>query len=561
MIFSRGSSETTSHVSETGDKGHSWLVTSQTFPSQGSSPGEIRNNIASTTGQLFDKASQYNMLGNIPQAFTSGFPFSRNHTQNQNMAHLGGQVANTQSASLNLIDEYCEGAQTSRSEIASAQDMSQLSSTDQIHLRDPAIQVLAAQAGRQPSATYSASLHGAPSKVLHNLWTSVSTRQHSNASKIPSQSQQINDCEMTTVSRKLGDEGPDKDSDDLSSIGACSAYSNSPVGNVLKESPGQQALPESVVATEEAAVPSHLKEPSVKSVSGASQPNLAAISRDIEALGQSSRPNNILNHSLSLLDQVHSTRNVEIDPSNREAKRLKVSDNMVDKQRVDSNHGQQLSYGFDNVVKDVSRNSSSIPSSDPSMSCFSTKPHDGNDINATSKDVVGYGQKNAFNSFDGNKAISAGSDHSLINPEMAPTWFEQYRTSRNGKMSPMYDVWKMTAAKFMNQPFIVPNQSDGLPIQNAMEHGNSLNDAQVGSNGQSPIPASVASDNVRSRLSTPTVEPDLLIMQPKKRKSDTSELLPWHKELTHVSERLRDLRWLKKLSDLILLFFVVAIVG
>lgn len=539
MVSSHDSSRTgliAPHVSETGDKGNTWLATNQTFPSQESSHGEIRNNISSTTGQIFDKASQYSVLGNIPQVFTSGFPFSGIHTQNQNMAHLGGQVANSQSTSLNQIDEYCERAQTSQSEMASAQDMSQLSGTDQIRLRDPAIQNLAAEAGGQPFVTHSASLHGTPSKVIHNLWTSVSSKQHRNASKIPSQPQQINDFEMTTGSKNPGEKDSEKYGNGHSGIGPCSAYSNSSVENVLKESSGKQTLPESIAAAEEAAGASHLKEP-------ACQPSLAATSRDIEALGHSLRPNNVLNYNFSLLDQVQSMRNVEIDPSNRDAKRLKVSDDVVDKQQVDSNHGQQLPHGYDSVVNDVSGNNSCMPSSDPSMPCFSTKPHDGQDINPTSQEVVGYGQKNALNVSDSNKAISVRRDHSLINnPQMAPSWFEQYGTFKNGKILPMYDVQKMTAAKITDQPFTVPNQSDSLHFRNSINQVNSLSDAELGSTRQSPMPASVTSENVHYQLSSPTVESDLLIMRPKKRKSATSELIPWHKELTHGFERLRDLR-------------------
>ncbi|KAJ1406253.1 hypothetical protein SESBI_25172 [Sesbania bispinosa] len=509
MVSSRGSSETgltTPNVSETGDKGHTWLATNQTFPSQESSHGELQNNISSTTGQIFDKASQYSVLGNIPQAFTSGFPFSRIHTQNQNLAHLGGQVANTPSAKTTFIDhrasgdqkdEYCERDQASQSEMASAHGISQLSGIDQFHLRDPATQNLAAETGSQPSVTFSASLPGTPSKVVHNIWTSVSSKQHPNASKTPLQPQLVNNYEMTTGSKKPGDEGSEKDGIDLSGIGPCYAYPNSSVENLLKESSGQQTLSESVP---------------VEVAAGAFQPGPAATSRDIEAFGRSLKPNNVSNHNFSLLDQVQSMRNVEIDPSNRDAKRLKVSDNVVDKQQVDSNHGQQLSYGYDKI-KDVSGNNSSMPSSDPSVPSFSTKLRDGQDSNATSQEVVGYGQKDDLNISDSNKTISVRSNHSL----------------------------KMTAAKIMDQPFIVPNQSDGLRFQNSIEQVNSLSDAQLGSARQSPMPASVASENVHSQLSTPPVEPDLLIMRPKKRKSATSELLPWHKELAHGSERLRDL--------------------
>ena len=548
---------TTPHVSDTGDKGHTWLSINQAFLSRESSHGERRNNISAKTGQNFDKASQYSVLGNTPQAFTSGFPFSRINPQNQNMANISGQVSSTQSAnatfvdrtaSINQTDEYCERARTSQSELESARDMAKLSGMDQIRPGDPAIQNLVAEADTQPSGTCNAHT---PSKVLHNVWTTVASKQHANASKIPSQSQQIDNCEMTTGSQRPGDEGSEKG-------GSCSPYSNSFVGNLLKESSGQQTLHEGVNAAEEAAGTSHVKEAVVKCTSDASQPSPTATSRDIEAFGRFLRPNNFLNQNFSLLNQVQSMRNVEIDPSNRDVKRFKVSDNVMDRQQVGSNPGQQLSYGYNNMVKDLSKNNSSGPSSDPDMLSFSTKPGDGQDSNAYSQEVVGYGQKNALNHSDSNRATSLRSDHALVNPQMAPSWFEQYGTFKNGKILPTYDVRKMTASKFMDQPFIVRNQLDSMPLCNSTEQVDSRSDAQLSNTRKSPIPASDASEHVPSQLSTaPAVEPDLRIMRPKKRKTATSELLPWHKELTQGSERIRNIRWLAKLSDCTYLFLLL----
>ncbi|KAK7411354.1 hypothetical protein VNO78_02787 [Psophocarpus tetragonolobus] len=557
VVSSYGSSETdhtTQLVSETRDKDHTWLGNNQIFPSQDQSHGELRSNISSTAGQSFDKASQYGMLGNIPQAFTSGFPFSRIHSQNQNLANLGGQVTNTQSstASMNQTDGNCEKAQTSQSELASARDLSQLSGIDQGRLRDPVIQT--EEAGTRPSGTFSASPHGPPSNVAQNLWTSFSSKRHPNASSFLSQPQQINDCEMTTGPQKPGDEGLEKDGNSISGTGPGSAYSNCSVGNSLKEISVQHTLPESVVGKHMLDA-LHLKEPVGKHMLDASQPSPAATPRDIEAFGRSLRPNIVLNHNFSLLDQVQSTRNMETDPSNRDMKRLKVSDNVVDKQLVDSNHGQQLSYGYDNVVKDGPVNNS-MPSSDPNMLSFSTKPLDGQDTNASSQEEVGYGKKNALNVADSNKATSVERDYSVVNPQMAPSWFERYGTFKNGKMLPMYNVQKMNAAKIMDQPFTVPNQSDSLHFHNSAGQVHSVSDAQQ-SNTESPMPPSVASKHVDSQLSiSSAVESDMLSMRPKKRKSATSELLPWHKELLQGSERLRDIReaeldWARRANRLI----------
>ncbi|CAJ1944179.1 unnamed protein product [Sphenostylis stenocarpa] len=518
------SSHATPHVaSETGDKGPTWLSATHNFTSRESSH-EIRNNIGSS-GQLFDKASQYSALGNIPQGLTSGFPFSRTHTQNQNGANLSGQVANTQSdnaiifdrtISTNQVEEYCERAQPSQSELQSAQDMSQMDSMNQIRGGDPIIKTAASEAGIAPHPSVTSSPQGAHSKVLHNVWTSVSNKQHPIALKIPSHPQPNNICEMTTGLQKPGIEDSERD------------------GNFS----GQQILPESVDAVEETPSTSHMKE-HVKYTPDALQSSPAATSKDIEDFGRSLRPNNFLHQNLSMLNQVQSMKNMEIDPSNRDVKRFKVSDNVMEKQQVDSisSSGQQ-SYEYNNIVKDVSDNSSSIPPSDPNMLKFSTKAGDARDTNASSQEVVGYGQRNALSVANNNKVTSVRSEHSVINPQMAPSWFEQYGTFKNGKMLQMYDVRTMTPQKVMEQPLIMRNQSGSLHLANSMEQVNNLNDA-----GQNPMLTSVSSEHLPSELLLPpAVEPDLSSsMRPKKRKSSLSELIPWHKELSQGSEMLQDI--------------------
>lgn len=517
--------------SEGGDKGHVWLATSQTMPSRESLHGDLRNNISGSSGQVLDKSSHFSALGNVPQAFTSSFPFSRIHTQNQNLANISGPLASAQrasvaladrTASMNQINEYRERAQTSEPELPSAPEILQLSGTDQIHPGDHVS-------------------HGAPSKVLHNVWTNVSSKQH--ASKIPSRLQPNNDCEMSTVPKKPGDEDSEKDGNDLSGAGP-SVYSNSSGGKeqLFKESSGQQMLLEGADSAEEALSNLHGKEPVVKFMSDASHSSPAVTSRDIEQFGRSLRPSNSLNQNFSLLHQVQSIRSTEIDSNNRDVKRFKVSDNVLDSQQTTSNHGH-LSYGYNAMVKDLSGNHPSAPS-DPNMLSFSAKPGNTHDTNAASQEVIGHVQSNAINVSSGNTVSSVRSEHSSISPQMAPSWFEQYGTLKSDKLSQMYDARKMTPSKIMDQPLIVQNQADSLQVRSSSEQVNGLgNTGQFGNDRQSPIPVSVSSEHVASQmLPPPTVESDTVISRQKKRKSDTSELVPWHKELSQGSERLRSIR-------------------
>ncbi|XP_057722743.1 uncharacterized protein LOC130936647 isoform X1 [Arachis stenosperma] len=514
-------------TSETVDKGNTWLSSTQNFPSRESSH-ELRNNISGSSGQVLDKASQYNVLGNMSQDLSSGFPFSRIHTQNQNRASFVGKASNSQSSNANFVDqtvpanqmdEYGERSHTSQSESVSARDMPRPSGIDQFNSRDPSMQTSASETAAatvsHPSVTFSASMQGTASKVLHNVWTNVSGKQLPNSSKIPSRLQPINVSETTTWPLKPGIE----DSKD---------------GNEISR---QQMLPESVEAADETASASHVKEKVGKGIPDASQTSPAATSRDIEDFGRSLRPNNFLHQNFPLLNQVQSMKNIEIDPSNRDVKRFKVSDNVIDKQQEDFNQGRQ-SYGYDTMVKDVSGDSSTVLPADPNIPGFPTKPVDGRDTNASSLDVGGYGQKNALNVSNSNNPASIRSEHPMINPQMAPSWFEQYGTFKNGKMLPMYDARAMAPPKPIDQSFTVRNQSDSVHLGKSMEQVNSLGDA--GNARLSPTPTSFSSEHVPSRLLPPAIESDLLT-RPKKRKSSTSELIPFHKELEQGSERLQDI--------------------
>ncbi|XP_050870897.1 uncharacterized protein LOC127073740 isoform X3 [Lathyrus oleraceus] len=475
------SSHATSHVaSEMIDKG-TWLADAQTIPSRESSH-EIRSNIV-------------------------GSP--RIHAQNQNMANLGGQVASTQCdsashvdrmASTNQIDEYCERAQTSQSAVSSAQDLPMPSGINQIHPGDPAMQISALETGTAPhlSVTFNPSLHGTPSKVLRNVWTNVSCMQQPTALKAPSHPQPNSIFETATRPQKPHVEDSESDANERS---------------------GKQMLLEVVDAADGTASASCVKEHVVKSTPDASQSSQAATPRDIEDFGRSLRPNTFLHHNFSTLNQLQSRKNMDINPIDQDVNKFKVSDDVGDRQ-FDSNHGQR-SYGYNYTVEDVLGNNSSVPGN-------------GRETNASSE-VVEYGQKNAANS---NNVTSLRSDHSIINPQMAPSWFEQYGTFKNGKMLPMHDVRAMTP-KIMDQSFIVKNQSASMHLGSSMEQ---VNTDQHGHARLSPIPTSVVSVNVPSQLLPPAVEPDLHVARPKKRKSATSELMAWHEELKQGSERLRDIR-------------------
>ncbi|KAL5055021.1 hypothetical protein RYX36_035703 [Vicia faba] len=196
--------------------------------------------------------------------------------------------------------------------------------------------------------------------------------------------------------------------------------------NDANDRSGKQTLLEVVDAADGTANASCVKEHIVKSIPDASQSSQAATPRDIEDFGRSLKPNTFLHHNFSTLNQIQSRKNMEFNPIDQDVNKFKVSDDVGDRQ-FDSNHGQR-SYGYNYAVEDVLGNNSAVPG-------------DGREANASSEEVVEYGQKNAANS---NKVTSLRNDNLTINPQMAPSWFEQYGTFKNGKMLPMYDARAMT---------------------------------------------------------------------------------------------------------------------
>ncbi|CAI8615022.1 unnamed protein product [Vicia faba] len=121
----------------------------------------------------------------------------------------------------------------------------------------------------------------------------------------------------------------------------------------------------------------------MKSIPDASQSSQAAAPRDIEDSGWSLKPNTFLRHDFSTLNQMQSRKNMEFNPIDQDVNKIKVSDDVGDRQ-FDSNHGQR-SYGYNYAVEDVLGNNSAVPG-------------DGREANASSEEVVEYGQKNAANS-------------------------------------------------------------------------------------------------------------------------------------------------------------------
>ncbi|XP_015883312.3 uncharacterized protein LOC107419093 [Ziziphus jujuba] len=536
-------------------------------PSQG-----LSNNISGNFGQIGNKASQFNIQRSFSTAFTPGFPYARN-LENQHVPAASGQVIainmpfDRLSSHSQHMDDSCERGQTSHSVPVSVPDMSgstlqnnfaasaetsRLSSTEQTHSRDPARQILESSLTpvTQPPITSGMSEQGALSKVSSNAWTSVTPQQPllgAQPSKHASnlfKSQLQHDNNLVTPFP-----GPSKltEQDNLEGRNCLpghgiSANSESFAGKEqpVKEIHGQQILSDNNDSAQKTQYVSQGKESFTNNLSEASS-NPVATQREIEAFGRSLRPNNSLHHNYSLLHQMQAMKSTEIDASDRSVKRLKGSDYGVDPQQVGQIGGQQSPYGCSSSVRDSSANHTAVPSVDPNMLSFSSKPGDLRDSNASSQDMFAFGRNSSNNFPSSSNVPPVKGENSQISPQMAPSWFDQYGAFKSVQILPVYDMQRTATPNSMEQPFIVGKQADDLHARNSIEKDNATVDgSKFGNVPQGSIPTSAVSEHFTSPLMPPDItDQSLVVMRSKKRKSATSELLPWHDEVVKVSRRLQ----------------------
>ncbi|KAL1196769.1 hypothetical protein V5N11_024587 [Cardamine amara subsp. amara] len=139
----------------------------------------------------------------------------------------------------------------------------------------------------------------------------------------------------------------------------------------------------------------------------------------------------------------------------------------------------------------------------------------------------------ASRSFSNNNLPTlAGSDHQQISPQMAPSWYSQYGTFKNGMVQPMNDTGRFTPLQIGEQSSNVGSLVNGT---HSVLLSKQFNMQQMS--------GSVPGAEIPSSESLPHVATDKLLKvdKPKKRKTATSELLSWNKEVMQGPQRLQTL--------------------
>uniref|UniRef100_A0A1J3K5Q0 Uncharacterized protein n=1 Tax=Noccaea caerulescens TaxID=107243 RepID=A0A1J3K5Q0_NOCCA len=157
---------------------------------------------------------------------------------------------------------------------------------------------------------------------------------------------------------------------------------------------------------------------------------------------------------------------------------------------------------------------------------------DGLNHKESSNHMLHFGQTISQNLSNKNHAPSAGSDHQQISPQMAPSWYSQYGTFKNGLVQPVNGTGMFTPSKIGEQSSNLGSSVDGT---HSVQLSKQFNMQQMsGSTPGAEIPSSES-------LPHGATDKLLKVDKPKKRKTATSGLLSWKKEVTQGPQRLKTL--------------------
>ncbi|KAK8964278.1 hypothetical protein KSP40_PGU019584 [Platanthera guangdongensis] len=242
----------------------------------------------------------------------------------------------------------------------------------------------------------------------------------------------------------------------------------------------------------------------------------------------------IQKHNYSLLQQMQAMKGADSDPSRVDSKRIKVTD---------------MGCGeFDAVPQ----------TENVKMLSFSSREIEERSGNASGHLITGdlasssRGQDELQNSSLGRSALNltAVNERRLINPQMAPSWFEQYETFKDNQASGASDILgsSQRSAKAATQNYFFSKTSEQLDNEGMLKRScdNILENSS---------PTTLAADSHSSHLKLMVTDENSVPVR-KKRKIARIDLLSWHKEVTQSSGSLQSfslakMKWAQATNRLI----------
>lgn len=268
----------------------------------------------------------------------------------------------------------------------------------------------------------------------------------------------------------------------------------------------------------------------------------AVSATDLEAFGRSLKPSN-LHQTYSLLHQVSSLNNVKTD-STMILEKNHGAGSDLNLQQLPPTAGHHMMYGHNSGVNNPINSGLNVAAQLDSFTNRDVKMLTFDESTNASWEMAKSGRSDSqINSTSDNMAPSR-TELSQISFPMAPPWFKHYGTLQNSQM-PMYDARTVT------------NSAHQFPFRNPFENSQmSLSMVQSNTASASHTAAALAvhKSPPSSVLPPEAITWNLSSTSSRKRKIATTEMLPWHKEVTH-SNRVPSIRCLLQLPNVFGLLF------
>ncbi|XP_025885890.2 uncharacterized protein [Solanum lycopersicum] len=529
----------------------------QTQPSP--SPSDLLQQESQRNTSTIKETDTHTMSGNFSSAFesASGHTYLRNPIQNPHMVRASGEDSTNQSIGVSFDEHashstergdcgrgplsdgagnipYSPALSTGKSQLSSANGPHGSVSINRPSSKEP---VPASPSFLMPGI----SLQDSSSKKLTNMRTNFPPPPHlfsSQYSKDASHISQLNQTNITESSlsapERQGDPDANKGGTFMSQLGS---GSGNPLHSVEGEELGEKENISEPVPTVNVNLVQEMDDSQGRESIVKNLHESTSMQRDIEAFGRSLKPNSFPNQSYSLLNQMWTMKNMETDPSKMNFKRMMVPDSSAATQQVPSADSRMLNYaGPDDLQGSLSFQ------------------HGGR---VTPHDVAFRQDESQIGSHNSNTS-SIMPEQTQISPHMAPSWFDQCGSFKNGQMLQMYDVHRAAAMKTAEQPFTPAKYTSGLYAFNSIQHviHATADKSQIGNFGQRSVANSAGTEHFSSlQVLSMSVDQKNPIMKPKKRKRSTYEFTPWYKEISldlwsDQTISLSDIEWAKAVNRL-----------
>ncbi|KAG7554537.1 hypothetical protein ISN44_As11g007640 [Arabidopsis suecica] len=271
--------------------------------------------------------------------------------------------------------------------------------------------------------------------------------------------------------------------------------------------------------------------------------NDSSASRDIQKNIQQHLDNNSVEKAIHQLKSGDSSQILESYASNNVGKVMTESNEMGNSGKENSSDSFRSKFSPESLTQVNAHDFSVLPGGKETQSPSRSDSlvRDGFNHKESANYMLHFGQTVSQSFFNKNYGASAGADHQQISPQIAPPRYSQYEAFKNGLVQPMNDTGRFTLLKIGERYSNLGNSDDGL---HSVQLSKQLNTADPGYVVQmQQMSGSTPGVETLSSTSLPHGATDQLLKvdKPKKRKTASSGLLSWNKEVMQGPKRLKTL--------------------